>query len=161
MKFPRLLLAAAFVNLGLAASLLSASANAQGLTADDYMEIQQLYAQYNFAIDSGDADAWAATFTPDGVFNSFAGQEALKGFIKRWVESMNGGYRKHWNTNLVITGDGKTAQGKVYLMLLDTSVRPAAIATTATYDDTLVKTDAGWRFTKRTTKADPRPEASQ
>lgn len=32
------------------------------LTADDYIEIQQLYARYNNAIDSGDAEGYAATF---------------------------------------------------------------------------------------------------
>ena len=130
---------------------------ADGLSAEDYMEIEQLYAQYNWAIDSGDAEAYAATFTADGMFNNFTGHDALVGFIQRWVESMNGGYRKHWNTNLRLTGDGKTANGSVYLMLLDTSVRPATVAMTATYTDSLVKTADGWRFTKRATKADAAP----
>ncbi len=48
-------------------------AAAGGLSAQDYFEIQQLYARYNNAIDSGDAEGWAATFTSDGVFNTFVG----------------------------------------------------------------------------------------
>ena len=139
--------------------IISLPSMAEGLSAEDYTEIQQLYAQYNWSIDSGDAEAYAATFTPDGTFNNFTGHDALVGFIQRWRESMNGAYRKHWNTNLHLTGYGKTAQGKVYLMLLDTSVRPPAIVTSATYSDSLVKTDQGWRFTKRQTAADAAPPA--
>ncbi|GAB1268054.1 hypothetical protein NBRC116493_13070 [Aurantivibrio infirmus] len=135
-------------------------AYAAGLTAEDYMEIEQLYAQYNIAIDSGDAEGYAATFTPDGVFNNFTGHDALVGFIERWVGSMNGLTRKHWNSNLRITGDGKTASGSVYLMLLDISTKPTSIMTTATYADSLVKTADGWRFSKRTTKADAVPAAA-
>jgi hypothetical protein len=136
------------------ALITSAPVLASGLTPQDYAEIEQLYAQYNWAIDSGDAQAWADTFVEDGVFNNFKGTEQLKGFIDRWVNSMNGLTRKHWNSNLRITGDDKTAQGKVYLLLVDTSVQPPAIITSASYSDELVKTPRGWRFTKRATKSD-------
>jgi uncharacterized protein (TIGR02246 family) len=40
---------------------------------EDRDEILQLMYRYNLAIDSGDAAGWAATFTPDGVFD-VAGQ---------------------------------------------------------------------------------------
>ena len=60
-----------------AAMLVGTSWAADTLSAQDYFEIQQLYARYNIAIDSGDAEGWAATFTPDGVFNTFSGHEAL------------------------------------------------------------------------------------
>jgi hypothetical protein len=53
-------------------------------TADDYLEIQQLYARYNMAIDSGDAEGYAATFVKDGVFNTFNGHDALVEFIHNW-----------------------------------------------------------------------------
>lgn len=139
--------------LSVVATILALPAFAD-LSADDYAEIEQLYAEYNWAIDSGDAKAYAATFTPDGVFNNFSGRDELEGFIKRWIEQMGGKTRKHWNTNLRITGDGETAQGKVYLMLLDTSEQPPAIGATATYSDELVKTDEGWRFSKRSTQSD-------
>jgi hypothetical protein len=130
---------------------------ASGLSALDYFEIQQLYARYNIAIDSGDAEAWAATFTPDGVFNTFAGHDALVGFVKMWREKLGGATRKHWNNNLRIEGDAKQASGYVYLMLVDIGTKPASIITTATYTDSLVKTKDGWRFTKRTTKGDGAP----
>lgn len=139
---------------GLLSMAVGTAAHADGLTPADYMEIEQLYAQYNWAIDTGDAEAYANTFTEDGVFNNFTGHDALKGFIKRWVENMGGASRKHWNTNLKISGDGETANGQVYLMLLDTSAQPPAIVATATYTDTLVKTEDGWRFSNRATQSD-------
>ena len=128
--------------------------NAEGLSPQDYMEIQQLYARYNKAIDSGDAEAYAAAFMPDGTFNTHQGHDALVGFINRYVETMNGKLRRHWNTNLVIDGDSKTASGFVYLMMLDLTQQPPTISTTATYTDLLVKTANGWRSTKRITTAD-------
>ena len=38
------------------------------MDAIEYEHIRQLLGRYNLAIDLGDADGWAATFTPDGVF---------------------------------------------------------------------------------------------
>jgi hypothetical protein len=140
--------------IGLVSTLNTAHADTMTLSSQDYQEIQQLYARYNVAIDTGDAEAYAATFTPEGIFNSFSGHDALVGFIKTWRERLNGANRRHWNTNLLITGDGKNATGSVYLMLLDISTKPVSIAAVATYSDTLVKTANGWRFTKRTTHSD-------
>lgn len=137
----------------------SGYAQQRKLTADDYIEIQQLYAQYNMAIDSGDAEGYAATFTPDGVFNTFNGHDALVGFIHRWRETMKGGNMRHWNTNLAITGTPEGASGAVYLLLVDISVKPPAITTAAKYEDQLVKTPQGWRFKKRVTKAEAAPPA--
>ena len=135
-------------------------AQAAELSAQDYAEIQQLYARYNFAIDGGDAEAWAATFTPDGVFNTFAGHEALVGFVKNWRANMHGGARRHWNSNLSIAGNSQTATGSVYLLLVDTSTKPVSIAFSGTYSDTLVKTKQGWRFSKRTVAADTPADAA-
>ena len=143
--------------------MFAAGSEAAGsLSAQDYFEIQQLYANYNIAIDSGDGEAWAATFTQDGVFNTFAGHDALVGFVKMWREKLSGATRKHWNNNLRITGDGKQASGYVYLMLVDIGTKPVSIIATATYTDSLIKTKDGWRFTKRTTKGDsvPTPAAA-
>jgi hypothetical protein len=145
---------ALFAAMALVSALNGAHAATMTLSSQDYQEIQQLYARYNVAIDTGDAEAYAATFTPEGVFNNFTGHDALVGFVKTWRERLSGANRRHWNTNLLITGDGKNATGSVYLMLLDISTKPVSIAAVATYSDTLVKTANGWRFVKRTTQAD-------
>jgi len=125
---------------------------AEELSAQDYIDIEQLYATYNHAIDSGDGEAWAATFTPDGTFNKFTGHDQLVGFIKRWKEEMNGGNRRHWNTNLRIVPSKDGATASVFLMLVDVSTK--SIVATGMYNDTLVKTATGWRFKTRATKMD-------
>lgn len=138
-----------------------ASAQAAELTTQDYIDIQQLYARYNHAIDSGDAEGWAATFTPDGVFNQrFAGREGLLGFMKQWKEKMNGANRRHWNSNLLITPAAEGANGKVMLMLLDVGTKPPSIVMTGQYTDVLVKTAEGWRFKSRDVKNDAAPAKS-
>ena len=142
-----------------AAMLVGTSWAADTLSAQDYFEIQQLYARYNIAIDSGDAEGWAATFTPDGVFNTFSGHDALVGFIKTWREKLNGATRKHWNNNLQVTGNSKEASATTYLMLVDFGTKPPSILMTGSYTDSLVKTKDGWRFTKRMTKSDVTPTA--
>lgn len=142
-----------------AAMLVGTSWAADTLSAQDYFEIQQLYARYNIAIDSGDAEGWAATFTPDGVFNTFSGHDALVGFIKTWREKLNGATRKHWNNNLQVSGTSKEASASTYLMLVDFSTKPPSILMSGSYTDSLVKTKDGWRFTKRMTKSDVTPTA--
>ena len=129
------------------------------LTTQDYLDIQQLYAKYNEAIDAGDGEAYAATFTPDGVFNNNKGKDALVGFIQQWKDKLNGLSRRHWNNNLVITPTAEGATGSVYLLLIDISARPPAIAGAARYSDVLVKTPQGWRFKQRTTRPDSAPAA--
>jgi hypothetical protein len=133
-------------------------ASADGLATQDYIDIEQLYATYNHAIDSGDAEAWAATFAPDGAFNKFAGHDQLVGFIQQWKEKMNGANRRHWNTNLRIVPSAEGASASVFLMLVDVSTK--AIVATGMYNDTLVKTAGGWRFKTRQTKMDAAPPAA-
>lgn len=126
------------------------------LTPQDYVEIQQLYARYNFTIDAGDAEGYAALYTPDGTFNAFAGHDGLISFMK----GRNGANQRHWNTNLMITPTPEGADGAVYLMLINVGVNPPVIATAAKYSDQLVKTAQGWRFKKRQTSRDGVPPAT-
>ena len=138
--------------LALAVAGVGSAAAQQKVTAQDYTEINQLYARYNFAIDSGDAEGWADTFTPDGVFaGNTEGRAALVEFATNFHKGQNGAAR-HWNTNLVVTPTAEGADGACYLMLWNTSARPATIIVSAIYRDKLVKTADGWRFKSRITE---------
>jgi bifunctional aromatase (cyclase/dehydratase) len=132
------------------------------LTAQDYLEIQQLYARYAMTIDSGDAEGWAETFTADGVFNnSSRGRTALVQFVHDWRAKRNGADRRHWNSNLQIIPSADGAAGSVYLLLLDISTRPPSPVMSAVYEDTLVKTTQGWRFKTRVLHSDPAPKRTE
>ena len=129
------------------------------LTADDVAEITNLYAKYNHAIDSGNGEAWADTFTPDGVFRkTTVGHEALVKFVEGFSKSSGGNFR-HWNANLVLNGTADGADGSVYLTLWNVGTRPQSIVTTGIYIDKLVKTPGGWRFKNRDIKGDAPPPA--
>lgn len=125
------------------------------LSTEDRLEIQELYARYNHALDFGDASGWAGCFTPDGVFaspnGSFTGSEQLQQFANGFAERMTG---RHWTNNLVIDPAGEGATGKCYLMLYRLAEGGPSILTTGVYNDELVRTAAGWRFSKRTVVAD-------
>ena len=135
---------------------LSAQKGAGKLTSDDLVEIQQLYARYNWTLDAGDAEGYASTFTPDGVFNNNVGHDAIVKFAETFHGGM-GARVRHWNTNLMILPTPEGAHGQVYLVLVDFANKPATIATSANYSDDLVKTAQGWRFKKRATKGDVAP----
>lgn len=127
------------------------------LATEDLLAIQQLYARYNHAIDSGDGPGWAACFTGDGVFTSgmsgtVTGAEALSAFATGFAARLKA---RHWINNLVIEADGAGARGKCYLILLRLKEgEPATMMATATYNDTLVKDDGNWTFASRTVVAD-------
>jgi hypothetical protein len=141
------------LTLAAALTLVPAATRAQmTLSADDMIAIQQLYAHYNLLLDAGDAQAWADTFLPDGSFGNSVGRAALVEFATNFHASNPGS--RHWNSNLQITKTAEGASGTVYLMLWNTSVRPATITITGIYNDQLVKTSQGWRFKSRVVTPD-------
>ncbi|HEV3141787.1 MAG TPA: nuclear transport factor 2 family protein, partial [Vicinamibacterales bacterium] len=146
--------------LALVGATVSLSAQTGGkLTTADLIEIQALYAKYNWSLDSGDAEAYASTFTPDGTFNNNVGHDAILKFANTFHAGL-GSHVKHWNTNLMILPTPTGASGQVYLVLVDFATKPPSIATSANYSDELVKTAQGWRFKRRQTKGDIAPAAA-
>jgi len=128
------------------------------LAVEDQLAIQQLYARYNHAIDSGNGSGWADCFTPDGTFNSgasgvFTGTEALTAFAKGFAERLKA---RHWTNNLVLDAADGGAWGSCYLILLRLGDKehPTSILTTGIYRDTLVKSAGGWQFSNRTVTPD-------
>src|SRR6187549_1771002 len=82
------------------ATLVYAQKAAGALTAQDLVDIQQLYAKYNWTLDAGDAEGYASTFTPDGVFNNNVGHDAIVKFANTF-HTGTGSHVRHWNTNLL------------------------------------------------------------
>ncbi len=112
------------------------------LSTEDQLDIQQTYARYYHAIDSGNAEAWADTFTADGEFNGTKGHDALVASIKRSGPQKT----RHVVTNLVLTPTAEGANGSLYVFIFNPDQVPVTINSYSRYDDTLVKTPQGWRF---------------
>lgn len=139
------------------------------LSADDHEAIRALLARYNFAIDLGDADAWAGCFTETGTFECtglpedsplagrFEGRDALAAYARTHL-GLNKGLARHWNWNLLIDGDGDEATMRCYLLALRAGQGPdVKMAATGIYEDRLVRTADGWRFAARHIRVDPQP----
>jgi len=114
------------------------------MDAIDYELIRQLLGRYNLSIDLGDAEGWAATFTPDGVFRCtglpqgsplggcYEGTDELVSYAKSHF-GLAKGRARHWNANLVIEGDGETATMRCYLLAL-TAASGKLAGTTGIYE---------------------------
>jgi hypothetical protein len=126
------------------------------LTAQDFVEIQQLYASLARGLDTADANgyAFARNFVPDGVQGSLVGQKALAEFAQNWHDKRNGANVRHSTSNLLVTRTPEGATVTAYLLMLNVEQRPATIFGTASEEDALVKTSDGWRFKQRTIRSD-------
>jgi uncharacterized protein (TIGR02246 family) len=115
------------------------------------MAIEQLVSRYNMAIDDGDGDDYAATFSDDGELvlpdTTIAGREALIVFggaaKERQVQT------RHWVSSQVVTVTGDEATVRSNLMVLRVGGDGPAVLLTGRYADELRRTDTGWRFTRR------------
>ena len=115
----------------------------------DRVQILDLYGRFALAIDEGDATAWSACFSEEGLFTvdeqvEAAGQAALRDYARRHHESGNGQVRHH-NTSVSVTATPGGAAGRAYVLL----TLNGSVVASARYDDELVNEDGAWRFSKR------------
>ncbi len=131
--------------------------SAGGLSAQDYCEIQNLYAHYNLASDAGDAEAYASCFTEDGVLEieplgvKISGRAAFVAFKQRDREGRGGKYRRHWNGSLYLERvDVSTVRGRCYLQAFNgTPGQLPVLSDCGVYEDTLVRVGGAWKFARR------------
>ncbi|HEU4619321.1 MAG TPA: nuclear transport factor 2 family protein [Gammaproteobacteria bacterium] len=131
---------------------------------DDRAEIENLQARYVLAMDFHDPDAYAATFTEDGVLDwargQIVGRKAIREFLAsgaynptrgaKEVEGWPAAYR-HFILNQVIKVDGDHATAVTYWFqggnLQDRGKFEFGLF--GTYEDELEKVDGHWLFKKR------------
>ncbi len=145
---------AVMVLLTLSGAAVAGAQQAPALTTQDYIEIHELYARYNHAMDLGigAGQGVADTFTEDGVLNkTTVGRQALVELAKR----AGGGRGRHITTSIVLTPTPDGVKGQAYYFLVDASSREFNLMQGGQYDDTIVKTAKGWRFKTRQTNPVP------
>lgn len=137
------------------------------LTVQDHEDIRQLIARYNHGIDLGDLDMFVSTFTEDGAFEvlglspdlPLGGRHQGHDELRRLGETFFGifqGANRHWNSNLLIDGDGDDATTSCYLAAMATGpAGNSALRGTGIYRDRLRRTAQGWRFHERIVTMDP------
>ena len=127
------------------------------LGIEDRIAIQDLYARHNAYVDLGSYEQWAACFTEDGVSHTSSRTEGRKALVAHGKARFEGRanepwtYPQHWNTNLIIEGDGTIASGLCYMMRVVKMKDTGAYATThlGMYQDDLVKVRDEWLFKSR------------
>jgi uncharacterized protein (TIGR02246 family) len=122
----------------------------------DHLAIRELTARYNRAFDDVDSEAWADTFTPDGVME-YGGGAPISGRDALVEMSRKTGYGfVHITTDPIIEIDGDRATQSCTLIVASRSEArdQVAIGMTGRYEDELVRTQDGWRFKRRTATLD-------
>ncbi|MFF0133478.1 nuclear transport factor 2 family protein [Streptomyces mirabilis] len=112
-----------------------------------YQQVQQFYARQMQLLDSGEVDAWAHTFTEDGVFATNAqpeptvGRQAMAAGARNAVEyyTAQGIQRRHMLGTVSVTGqEGTTVTVRSYVLLIETPRGgQATILCSATCEDVL------------------------
>ena len=147
----------------------SATASHPTLTAQDYIDIQQLLNRYAFALDtcSNNGYDYADLYTPDGIFywginsRKSVGREELAeaagggklGCKRAKSATLENPIQGHITVNAVIEPSPEGAIGKSYLVYPGEqgiiAPDPEHRGHVGGYQDVYVKTDKGWRIKKR------------
>lgn len=161
MNRSRLAIAAAIVVLACTACTKPAGSS----YGDDRAKIEDLQARYLFAFDWHDAEAYANTFTEDGVLNfgwgELKGRKTIQEFIAsgeedrtQSVASTPAGERprvgRHIISNIVVKIEGDKATGRAYWTHMTTG--PTGYGTVdffGHYEDEMVKVNGEWLFASR------------
>jgi uncharacterized protein (TIGR02246 family) len=121
------------------------------------LAIQELVATYDMAWDGDDADGVVATFVPDGVFvdaagNAHTGGAELRDFVVG-SRAQFGVMRHITSTHLVEFTGADTARHRCYVVFVS-HPDGQRVLDTGGYEDQVVLTDDGWRFTRRVVSFD-------
>lgn len=92
------------------------------LTASDKLEIMELAARFEMALDKEEVENYLAIFVEDGTVQGFwgtaTGKEQLRQGFFAMLDTFARG-RRHCTTNAVIRGDGSEAVMESYLLVFN------------------------------------------
>lgn len=133
--------------------------------AAERAEIENLQARYLFALDWQDGEAYASTFTEDGVLDWAGGIAEGRAAIAKEVRGMREQFARreaadepkrparlrHFITNVVLDIKGDRAIGRAYWFELnnDNRDRHPYVAGYGHYEDEMRKVDGRWLFVRR------------
>jgi hypothetical protein len=127
----------------------------------DRLAIAELYARYNWAVDSADGAQFAACFIDDGAFIGSAGEMRGRETLTRFAtdEALDRRGVMHFTGNLVIDFETPDeAQGRAYMMALLPDSAGLKIERAGRYRDRLIRSSAGWHFIERRFGRLPEPQ---
>ena len=121
----------------------------------DKQHIRELQNRYSYAIDSGHYDKLDGMFTPDATYHFVTGStdniEALKKTIQDALQPLTSSQHINGNQWAEIEGDRATAGCYFTVHMFKEGVADGEhFEMGGRYDDELLRTPDGWRFTSRT-----------
>ena len=168
LTFRAIAMAAAVLSASSAAAQAPSTRTVTPLTAQDYIDIQQLLNRYAFALDTcaNNGYDYADLYAPDGIFywgiggRKSVGREQLaeaagggkQGCQRQKSASRENPIQTHMTVNAVIEPSSEGAIGKSYLVypgVQGISGDGTHNGHVGGYQDVYVKTDKGWRFKRR------------
>jgi hypothetical protein len=129
-----------------------------------HTEIQRFYARQMQAMDSGEVETWAATFTPDGVFASNAfpqptcGRAALAAAARHAATeaAAAGLVRRHWLGMLTVEPreDGSVFARSYALVIITPHGGAPELSRSTVCEDVLVPDGDSWLVRERSVNRD-------
>jgi hypothetical protein len=135
------------------------------IAAQDYIEIQNLYALYNHCSDAGDAEGYAGCFTQDGELQvqprglSVRSRPKLIEYKHADKADRSALYRRHWNASIHLEQlDADTVRGRAYFIGYNgVPGKLPGMTAHGVYTDTIKKEGGRWLFALRLLVIDGRP----
>lgn len=129
----------------------------QPLTVEDYVAIDNLFAQYSWAVATADLDHFESLFTADGVVEEPGrrfegdGPDGVRRYLDEWDQGVMAPGRQQWNGHLLIEGAGRRCRVRSFLMVCHRFDTGATVIVFLGHCwDTLAKVNGEWRFENRT-----------
>ncbi|WP_395311713.1 nuclear transport factor 2 family protein [Mycobacterium sp. AMU20-3851] len=119
----------------------------------DRADIAEVLLRYATGIDRRDWVTFRTVFTDDcvldyGEIGSFTGADAVTEFMEQ--SHTMAGHTMHRLSNMVIEPDGDRAVARTYVDgLIMAADNASGVNAVGFYDDDLVRTDLGWRISRR------------
>ena len=128
-----------------------------GMSADNRLDIFDLFARYAWAYDCGDAAAYAETFAPDGLLAGpdglhAVGRPAIAEAIQTFFDLRGTKVWQHHNAHLRMEGDDDACTVWSYWAVLEhrRDDDTYGVGSLGYYLSRCVKSDGRWRFAERT-----------
>jgi ketosteroid isomerase-like protein len=125
---------------------------AVNLSADDRLDIMDLYARYAWAMDGGDTEAFLDVFLPDATLymaRSATGHAALRTWHETFLKDSAFPGSQHFATQFrVVEVDGDQVKMRVYVARLYRlpGTTHSSVVWQGYYTDTVVKVDGRWYY---------------
>ncbi len=128
------------------------------ISIEDHVAIQNLIGEYQWLVDGGDSDGWAALWTEDGAFlggatEPFVGHAALKE-VPAWVKSSWDGQLRHMTGSMFIRygASQDEAIARYYNLVTTWHEEPPALFVCALSEMTLVRIGGEWKIRRNLVK---------